>query len=205
MSRRGSSEDVSTILYMVPFLLSGIYGVILWLQNGISITPPSSVYLTVSRDPYVFMAGSLAILLGLVIELGGTEPGKRPLKLSSLGNTLQTIAAASLVLAILTALYANGFTDVSGAADDFVVGRYALVFPAIMVLLSYLITARFKFESLANTKALAMVALLLVPVSIYELGKRELGLGMLTAFVLLLAGVGAYLIPQKKAAPPKTE
>jgi hypothetical protein len=205
VSTRGRAEDFSTILYLVPFIASGVYGLVLWVQNGISLTLPTSVYLTVTRDPYLFMLGSLSIMLGIIIEVNGTDSGTRPAKLVSLGNTLQSIAAASLILVLLSAWYANGFTDLTGMATDFIVGRYGLVFPAVLVLLSYLISAQFNLVSLANRKVLAIVAMLLVPVSLYEIGKRDVFAGLLVSLLLLLFGLGAYLVPEKKAPAPKVE
>jgi hypothetical protein len=109
--------------------------------------------------------------------------------MNSLGNTLQSIAAACLVLSMFCAWYANGFTDTSGAATDFIVGRFSLVFPAAMVLLSYLITAKFNLASLLSPKPLGIIAMLLVPVSVYELGKRDTILGLVVALILLVVGV----------------
>jgi len=205
VSTRGRAEDFSTILYLVPFIASGVYGLVLWVQNGVSLTLPTSVYLTVTRDPYLFMLGSLSIMLGIIIEVNGTDSGTRPAKLVSLGNTLQSIAAASLILVLLSAWYANGFTDLTGMATDFIVGRYGLVFPAVLVLLSYLLSAQFNLVSLANRKVLAIVAMLLVPVSLYEIGKRDVFAGLLVSLLLLLFGLGAYLVPEKKAPTPKVE
>ena len=205
MSTRGRAEDFSTILYLVPFIASGVYGLVLWVQNGISLTLPTSVYLTVTRDPYLFMLGSLSIMLGIIIEVNGTDSGARTAKLVSLGNTLQSIAAASLILVLLSAWYANGFTDLTGMATDFIVGRYGLVFPAVLVLLSYFLSAQFNLVSLANRKVLAIVAMLLVPVSLYEIGKRDVFAGLLVSLLLLLFGLGAYLVPEKKAPAPKVE
>ena len=205
MSSRGRFEDYSTILYLVPFVVSGVYGLVLWVQNGLSPILPSSVYLTVTRDPYVFIAGSLATMLGVILEVNGTDPGKLGAKLSALSNTLQSMAAASLILVLVCAWYANGFTDISGAGTDFIIGRYGLVFPAMLVLLSYLITAQFRLASLANRKVLAIVALLLVPASIYEIGRREITAGLGIALVLLIVGLAIYLAPEKKTIPPKQE
>ncbi len=205
MSLRGRSEDLSTLLYMVPFVASGVYGIFLWVQRGISATLPSSVYLTVTRDPILFVVGSLSVLLGVIIEVSGAEPTARPARVLAISNTLQSVAAASLILVLLSAWYANGFTDLTGAGTDFIVGRYGIVFPAMLVLLSYLISARFGLSSLRSRKSLAIVAMLLVPVSLYELGKRVLAVGLLVALVLLVFGVGVYLTPEKKKAKPDKE
>lgn len=205
MSTRGRAEDLSTLLYLVPFAASGAYGLILWVQNGISPTLPSSVYLAVTRDPVLFMLGTLSVLLGVMVEVNGTDLSARRSRLAAIGSTLQSMAAASLILVLLAAWYANGFTDLAGAATDFIVGRYGIVFPAMLVLLSYLISAQFKLSSLRSRKALAVIALLLVPVSLYGVGKRAPFVGLLIAFLFLLAGLGIYLVPERKAAPPPPE
>lgn len=201
MSARARYEDLSTVLYMVPFIGGIGYAIALWVQNGASLILPSSVYLTVSRDPTLFIVASLSILLGIMIEVNSTEPSGRPAKLVSLGGTLQSIAAASLVLALLSAWYANGFTDLGGAAADLIVGRYGLVFPAIMVLLSYLLTARFRAGALADRRVIAIILMLLVPASLYEIGRRQIAVGLLVALALLVAGAAMYVLPQKKQAP----
>ena len=203
MSIRGRYEDVSTLLYLVPIVVPIVYALVLWVQGGISSVLPASVYLAVTRDPILFIGASLAVMLGVVIEVNGTEPGGRFAKLASLGGTLQSIAVASLVIVVIGALYANGFTDITGAATDFVVGRYGIVFPATLVLLSYLLTVQFKLPGVTRRQLLAAVALLLVPASLYEIGRRQNTLGIGVAFVFLVAGLALYLVPRKESTPPK--
>jgi len=192
MSRSGRSDDLSVLLYLVPFIVSGVYGLALWVQAGVSVQLPSSVYLTVTRDPIVFAIGTLAVLGGVVLEVNSAERPSRPAKLSSIGNTLQSIAAASLVLVLVSAIYANG-TDVGGAATDFIVGRYGLVFPVMMVVLSYLITAQFSLRSLGAPKPLGIVALMLVPVALYEVGKRNTAAGLVVSLVLIVFGIYMFV------------
>ena len=203
MSIRERYEDVSTLLYIVPIVVPIIYALVLWVQSGISPVLPSSVYLTVTRDPILFIGASLAVMLGVLIEVNGTEPTARATKVASLGGTLQSIAVASLVIVLISALYANGFTDITGAATDFIIGRYGIVFPAALVLLSYLMTVQFKLPGVTKMQILAAISLFLVPASLYELGRRETALGVGVAFVLLVAGLALYLLPEKKPPPPK--
>jgi len=205
MSMRGRYEDISTLLYLVPFVGGAVYGLVLWVQNGLSLVLPTIVYLDVTRDPVFFTIASLAVFLGVIIEVNGTDLGTRPAKLASLGNTLQSMAVAALVLVLVCAFYANGFTDVSGTATDFIIGRYGLVFPAMLVLLSYLITARFNVAALGSRKGMAVIAMLLVPVSLYEIGKRQTALGLGIALVFLAIGLALYLVPERKQTPPKQE
>ncbi len=205
MSLKERYEDYSTLLYLVPFVGSLAYAIALWVQTGISLELPASVYLTVTRDPIFFIIASLAVLAGLVIELNGTEQAARRAKLLSLSNTLQSMAVASIAIAVLAALYANGFTDIGGTSSDFVVGKYGLVFPAVLVLMSYFITVQFRAESLVSRKVLAVIAMLLVPASLYEIGKRQTALGIGIAFVLLLIGLGLYLAPERKPQEPQKQ
>jgi hypothetical protein len=205
VSIKARSEDYSTILYLVPFVASVVYGLALWVQTGVSLTLPTSVYLTVTRDPYLFMLGSLAVMLGIVVEVNGTDQGARMAKLASLGKTMQSLAVAALILVLFFAWYANGFTDLNGMANDFLVGRYGLVFPAVLVLLSYLVSAQIKLASLFTRKALALIAILLVPVPLYELGKRSVLAGLVFALLLLVGGLFLYLAPEKKPVEPKEE
>ena len=202
MSRSGNAGDISALLYIVPFVASGLYGLVLWIQSGISSILPSNVYLTVTRDPILFAIGTLAVLGGVVIDVRSSPPQERPATLSSLSNTLQSLAAASLILVLICAVYANGFTDLSSAATDFIVGRYGLVFPVMLVLLSYLVSAKFQIESLFSSKVLAIIALLLVPVSLYEIGKRETSVGLAIALALMIVGVFLFV---RKPRPQKQE
>ena len=196
-------EDVTALLYLVPFIGAVGYAVTLWVQSGASFFLPSAVYLTVTRDPILFAVGSLSILLGVVIEVNATEPTGREAKLASIGGTMQSVAIASLAIALLSAWYANGFTDLGGAATDFIVGKYGLVFPAIMVLFSYLLTARFRLRSLTDRRTIALIAMLLVPAAVYELGKRQIAAGLVVALLLLVVGLFLLLTPKKKGAPEK--
>lgn len=205
MSSRGRYEDFTTLLYMVPLVGGMAYAAFLWAQSGLSSLLPTTVYLTVTRDPIFFILASLAVLLGVMVEVNGTEPAGRQAKLAALGRTMQSIAIASLVVALLSAWYANGFTDLGGAATDFMIGRYGLVFPAMMVLLSYLLTARFRLGGLADRRAIGLIALLLVPPVVYEIGKRELAAGLGVALVLMVAGLYSFFAPSKKAPSPTEE
>ncbi|QQG49041.1 MAG: hypothetical protein HY247_01645 [archaeon] len=188
LSSRSFAEDASALLYLFPFLASGVYALVLWVQSGISATLPPEVYLSVTRDPYLFIAGISAVLLGLSLEVRAEAPTNRKGRLETLGNELQAMAVASLFLLILSALYANSL-NVSGAASDLLVGRFGLIFPALLVLLSYLVTAKFDFGPLRTRKGLGVVAMLLVPAVLYGVGRRSPAVGAAVALVLGVLGV----------------
>jgi len=200
MSRKFSTDDASTLLYMVPFIASGVYALYLWVASGVSSVLPSSVYLTVTRDPILFLVGTLSVMLGVALEVTSTGPQGRAAKLGAVGQTLQTIAAASFILAFVCAFYAHGFSDVSGSASDFLVGRFGIVFPILMVLFSYLVSGRFNLTSLRTPTILGIVAMLFSPAFLYAIGKRNSTLGLAVALVFLLAGLGLFLMSNRKVA-----
>lgn len=205
MNSKGYAGDISALLYLAPFAISGLYAVYLWVLHGVSAFLPPSVYLTVTRDPIVFVAGTAAVFLGLILDESSVGPGDRQKKTEGLSSLLQSMAVASLVLALISALYANGFIGLSGAADDFIVGRFALVFPAMLVLMSYLITAKFGLGSLRNPSSLGMIALLLVLPTVFVVGRRSILLGMVASFVLVLAGVALLTMTRRKTADDKKD
>jgi hypothetical protein len=199
MSNKGTREDAVTLLYLVPFFASGIYGIYLWVIAGISSMLPSTVYLAVTRNPYLFLGGSFAVMLGVVVEVISADPASRQAELKSAVSALQTVAVASLILSLLGAWYANRFVDLSGTASDFLIGRYSVLFPAVLILLSYLVTVPLRVESLRNKKVLGVVSLILVPVAVYEVGKRGTAVGLAVALVLLALGITLFLRSEKTA------
>jgi hypothetical protein len=202
MSSSDFRGDVAALLYLVPFLATGVYGAYLWARSGISTLLPTAVYLAVARDPYVFLAGSVAVMVGAILDISSADPASRQAKARSTGSILQSIAVASLILALGGAWYSNGFLHISATVTDFMVARYTLIFPVMLVFLSYLITAQFKLQSLMNPKALGIILVLLAPAVVYEVGKRDTAGGLAIALVLVIAGV--WLLLRRAQAPAET-
>jgi hypothetical protein len=199
MSSSGFRGDAAALLYLVPFGASAVYGLYLWVRSGISGLLPTSVYLQVARDPYLFIVGSFAVLIGAAVDIGGAEYEERQAKAKSTGSLLQSIAVASLILALGGAWYANGFVHISATVTDFMVARYTVIFPAVLVLLSYFITVQFKFQSLKSPKFIGVILILLVPAVVYEVGRRDTAGGLALALLLVAGGVWLLL---RKAQPP---
>jgi peptidoglycan/LPS O-acetylase OafA/YrhL len=193
MSDKVLSKEVAVFLYLVPFLGSAAYGMYLWVQSGISIYLPSTVFLTVTRDPYLFIVGSFAVILGMIVEVNSAGQADVQEGVKSAASALQSIAVASLVLAFLGAWYSNGLGNFSGAVTDFIVGRYSVIFPTLILLLSYFVTLRIKIDALQDPTVMGIIAMLLVPVAIYEVGKRDTPVGLAMAFVLVVVGIFLFV------------
>lgn len=60
--------DIALFLYAAPFILSFVYALYLWLGTGLSAILPQLVFLEVTQNPYVFLAGFAAVSLAAVID-----------------------------------------------------------------------------------------------------------------------------------------
>jgi len=205
MNRREVYEDISFLLLLLPFFAAALYALYLWAGEGFSFFLPRQAYLGVTRNPYLFLLGTLAILLSTVMEVSNEERARRSERVLPLSRRLQKLAAASFVLAIITAWYANGFSpDLSGTGADLFSGRYTIVFPGLLVFLSFLIVTPISLRSLAQMKTAAVILLLAVPAVIYEVGKRNtlLGLGGSLFLTILAAAMLSWKgKPSKKSLP----
>lgn len=187
--------DVALLLYAAPFILNFVYALYLWFGEGFSAIMPQIVYLEVTQSPYIFLVGTAAVALAVVIDFDSEAPNARKSATATLSRRLQIIALVSVVLAFIAAWYSAG-GDLGTAVLNLVDGRYPLVFPAVLVFFSFLILPSVRLQG-ANRKNLLIVVLLIAsPVALYELGKRNSIAGLGIGLVLLL--VAAFLLVNNK-------
>jgi hypothetical protein len=190
--RRG---DIALFLYAAPFILNFVWALYLWSATGLSSTLPQLVFLEVTQNPYLFLAGFAAVALAAMIDFNSEPPERRKSALSTLSKRLQAIAFLSVVLALVSAWYAADF-GVGGTFFNLLDGRYPLVFPALIVFLSFIILPSVRLQG-ANARNLLVVVLLVAsPVAIYELGKRNTVAGLGVGLILILAA--AFLLLRDK-------
>jgi cytochrome bd-type quinol oxidase subunit 2 len=196
MSSSQNREDVPFLLFLVPFAIPAAYAILLWVQAGVSATLPQTAFLQVTENPYVFLVGFTAVIIGSVLDVLGAEPAQRRAKLVEESNTIQKIAVIALVLGALSAWYAAGF-DPGAAASNMVQGRYVVVFPALLVVFSFLMLPAVSLRKDQSRNALMVLLLLAVPLTVDEVGKRSFFAGMGLGVVLLAAAVYIYLSKPK--------
>jgi hypothetical protein len=187
--------DVALLLYAAPFILNFVYALYVWSGVGLSAVMPQIVYLEVTQSPYIFLAGFAAVALAVVLDFDAEPSNARKGATATLSRRLQLIALVSVFLAFISAWYSAG-GDLGTGVLNMVDGRYPLVFPAVLVLFSFLILPSVKLQG-ANSKNLAVILLLIAsPAALYEVGKRDsvAGLGVGLALVL----VAAYLLVNNK-------
>jgi hypothetical protein len=187
--------DVALLLYVAPFILNFLYALYVWFGVGFSAVMPQIVYLEVTQSPYIFLAGFAAVALAVVIDFDSESASSRKSATAVLSRRLQLIALVSVVLAFFSAWYSAGGNLGTGVLD-MVDGRYPLVFPAVLVLLSFLILPSVRLQG-ANMKNLLVILLLVAsPAALYEVGKRDTIAGLGTALILIL--VAAFLLVYNK-------
>jgi len=192
MSTSQNREDIPFILFLVPFAISGLYAIDLWVQAGLSSTLPQSVFLQVTQNPYVFLVGFAAVVFGAVLDVQQAGPAQRKAKLVHESTVVQVVAVSALILGILSAWYAAGF-DLSGAGTNVLQGRYVIIFPALLVIFSFLMLPSLTIRREQAKTILVAALLLAVPLTVDEVGKRSFFGGMVLGLVLLAAAVYLYL------------
>ena len=185
--------DISFILYIVPIAISAIYGGALWVQAGLGAVLPQSAYLGVTKSPYVFLAGFAAVLLAATLDVNNNGVESRHAEIFSVSRRVQKLALVCFVLALATAWYATGFSGDTGAIIFTVLsGRYAMVFPALLVIFSFLILPTLRIQRRQVRSLAAVACLLAVPAVIYEVGKTNIWAGF--GISLLLVIIALFLI-----------
>ena len=192
MKSSDNKEDIPFLLFLVPFAISGIYAIYLWAQAGLSATLPQTVFLQVTENPYVFLVGFTAVIFGAVMDILYAEPALRKAKVIQESTTIQIIAVIALVLGGLCAWYAAGF-DPGVAASNVLAGRYVIVFPAMLVIFSFLMLPALTIRKDQTNIVAIAVLLLAVPLAVDEIGNRSFFAGMGVGLILLIAAGYLYL------------
>ncbi len=200
MSASQNREDIPFLLFLVPFAVSGLYAIVLWAQTGISSTLPQTVFLQVAESPYVFLVGFVAVVFGAILDVIYTEPARRRAKVVQESSTLQKLALVALVLGVLSAWYAAGF-DLGTAATNVLNGRYVVVFPALVILFSFLMLPSVTIRKDQARNVVTILLLLGLPLVLDEVGKVSFFGGMGLAIVMLAVALYLYLAKPGEAKP----
>jgi len=131
----------------------------------------------------------------VVLDVSTAEPYQRRAKLARESTTIQIIAVTALILGLLSAWYAAGF-DPGVAASNVLAGRYVIIFPALLIIFSFLMLPAVNIRRDQTNIILIAVLLLAIPLCVDEVGKRSFFAGMLLGVALLIAAIYLYLQSQ---------
>jgi hypothetical protein len=204
MSSKERIQDVTFLLFLVPFALSAVYAIYLWVEAGISATLPQTVFLQVTENPYVFLAGFAAVMLAAILDINSVDLQERRRKLTQESNRLQFLAVSALVLGALCAWYAAGF-DVGGGASNMLSGRYAVIFPVLLIAVSFLMLPSVNLNRSSTAYLLTLVCAAGSLASVDEVGKHNYFAGLALAAALVALAIYFYIYGVAAAQDAKDE
>ncbi len=206
MNKSEILEDLSFLMYLVPFLVSGAYAFYSAYPQELPIPPSEAVYLAVTKSPEVFAIGSVCVMAGLLLRVVPCPPVERHRKILEAIGRLQWVAVSSFGLAIVSALSTMRFSgNVSAVFSLVLEGRYALVFPLFMLILSFLISPAVslgKVVRIVLSEEGPLILALASPVVMFALWKASLSPSLAFVAGIVVAGIAAAIIavrpPQRK-------
>ena len=162
--KKDSVEDAAFILYIIPILLNGGYGLWKWVTWGADLAVLQQVYINLTREPVIFLAGLITVCLAVVLDARYLSP------IEDVDRRVTRLAVFCFITSLIIALISTGF-NLSSGLTLFLQGRYALIFPALLMVLSFL----FRVRGLSSTsfksggRWLSLLLLLISPLTLYLL------------------------------------
>ncbi len=213
MSSKDFGEDAAFLLYLVPVVLSIIYGAVDWAETAKSSTMPASSYLDVSKSPYLFLISLVAICLAVILEVRASSLPDRNGIVQANISRMQILAVIVLIISFIASISAGGY-NLAVAFSLFIDGRYAFIYAFFLIGLSLLLSPK---QVLGNLKAASLpdiLGMLLVagaPVLFYLAVKIHLSIAAsaIGSLIVGLIGIALLLFGSslfgKKSAQPQTQ
>lgn len=198
LSKADVVEDVSFLLYSVPFVVSGLYALYLWLPKGLALSLPSDVYLMVTKDPLVFLLGFLAICVAVTVEVWMSASEARGAKVMENAKRMRWLALLCIALSLLSAWSATGYSlNLLNFLGLYLEGRYAILFPALLIGVSFLIQPSFRFPVRGPTlffEAIPLGLTILSPLLLFYLSRLNFSSNVTFGTPLLTFIIGITLL-----------
>lgn len=164
LMKRDSAEDVTFILYILPILINGLFGLWSWVAGGADLASLQKTYSNITREPVIFLAGLLAVCAAVILDVKYAAGSPE-----AVDRRVTRLAYFCFIAALIIALISAGF-NLPRCLTLFLQGRYALIFPALLVALGFLIRLRgLVVSSKRLLRGLSLILLLFSPVTLYLL------------------------------------
>ncbi len=201
LQKAETTENISFILYLVPLISSTIYAISLWTSEGLSSTLPETVYLSVTKDPYLFLISFLAICCAVLIEVFGSSKESRLSRIETNSKQIQILAVISFSAAVLSVWSTIGYSfDISRILQILLAGRYALIFPLMLFILAFLLNTSLKFNLLSFNNLMKNASFILMiasPLIFYGLWRIHVPWEGIISITLITLIIGVALILYK--------
>ena len=196
MASKDFGEDAAFLLYLVPVVVSIIYGAVDWASTAKTSTMPPAAYLDVAKSPYLFLVSLVAICLAVILEVRSTSATDRNGIVQANIFRMQILAVVVLIISFLASISAGGY-DLPTAFSLFVNGRYALIYSFFLIGISLLLAPK---QVLGNLKVaslpdiLGLLLLVAAPVLFYAALKVHLRLSVSAIGSLIVGIIGFVLL-----------
>jgi hypothetical protein len=183
---------------MIPFIGSLVYALFLWIPEGLSSVLPINVYLTVTKNPYLFIIAFTAICLGVLIEVFASSSDSRLSRLSANSRQIQIIAVLCFVSAVISVWSTTGYSLSSSRILPILLeGKYAIIYPLVLYIFALLLNPSVKFDLsfdnfIKNISIILLIASPLVLFGLWQINRAWLEIIIIT-LITLLAGLGLLI------------
>lgn len=193
-----NAENISFILYLIPLVLSTFYAVFLWISEGLSFTLPQTVYLTVTKDPYIFLIGFLAICLAVLVEIFLSPEESKLIKLTDNARQIQFLAFICIGSVIVSVWSTSGYSLNLGQFLQILLGgRYALIFPLMLFIFSLILNPKLQINILSTDTLIKYTSIFLLiasPLIFYGLWSIHVPWESLISITLITLIFGSALL-----------
>ncbi len=199
MERTELTENISFILYLIPLVASTVYALSLWAAQGLSVALPPTVYFTVTKDPYLFLIGFAAVCAAVLIEIFGSPAEAKPSKLAENVRQIQLLAIICLVTAAIVSVWSavDYAPSLGGIVGILLEGRYALIFPLMLFILSMLLNPSSRFTFLTPVNLLrngSLILLIASPLLFFGLWRIHMSWPLIIGPTLAVVIAGTALL-----------
>jgi len=198
LSRVDVLEDLTFILYLTPLIASAVYALYLWLPTGLSTSLPKSIYLAVTKNPYLFLIGLVAVCGAVLLEVYLSPPDSRVKKLAESSHQVQILATVCVIFALISVWSAADYsTDTRVFLTIFLEGRYALIYPLLLFLIAPLLNPTLSLRSFrvrGLTEDLSMLLMVASPLILLLLWRLHAPWEAMISTTLIILAAGLLLL-----------
>jgi hypothetical protein len=191
------AEDVSFILFLLPLIITGGY---LLFASSIASGYDTDIYLSITRDPIIFMISILAVSVGTLVEIYSNPLSLREKKLEINARRMQWLAGITFLTSGVAAWVSlGGSATLPAFFGLFLTARFPLIYSVLLAVLSSVLTLQFKIPSTESSlvvNSTSVIILLLAPVSFLLGTTAQLPFALVVTVSVALLAVGIGLFAQ---------
>ncbi|NIM44287.1 MAG: hypothetical protein GTN80_01005 [Nitrososphaeria archaeon] len=162
---KGGRLDLSVAAFILPYFISAIYGVYMWSTEGLPPAYPSKAFLTITKDPLLFLLGSISSSIALALFVTSFDLGERRRAMKTASHVLASSGLFAAISAYVVALWSTG--GILEAAGLMAEGRFSSIYPILLFFLAFLLSVDIPMDTLRSVRSYISPLLILAVIPIY--------------------------------------